>query len=138
MKNLLLTMGAAVILFACGPSEQPEANQVSNKVETPAAERVEEVVQKEGFIGSWTVDAATAGAKMDVRFNEDGSYAQSIGKQETSGTWKKIDDTHLEMMNPNLKNPQTWEIKRMTENTIDICWNPSSAKPLTIPFKRAE
>ena len=89
----------------------------------------------DGLIGKWTVDAATAGVKMDLTFNEDGSFKQVMGTINQTGTWEVVDDTHVKVTTPNTKG-QTWLITELTDASVNICWNPDSPKPKTIPMRR--
>ena len=89
-----------------------------------------------GILGEWTVDAATAGLQMDLRFNDDGSFWHSMGGQEAEGTWEMVDDDHIKIVTPNVPNGQTWLISNLNDSGVEICWNPESNDPKTIPFQR--
>lgn len=147
-------------LFACSTSAEKEAatpNQVKEESrgeeavgdlekETPK-EAIEEIVEEEssekesalgafkGLVGEWTVDAETAGIRMDISFGADGTYKQSMGTSKSNGTWEIIDDQHLIIVTQNTKG-QKWRVSELNETGVNICWNPDSEKPKTIPFTR--
>lgn len=91
----------------------------------------------DGLIGEWTVDAATAGVKMDLTFGNDGSFKQAMGTVNQTGTWEVVDDTHVKVITQNTKG-QTWLITDLTNASVNICWNPDSPKPKTIPMQRVK
>lgn len=93
-----------------------------------------------GLVGNWTVDAKTAGMKMDISFTQEGGYKQVMDSKEpivNEGTWEVVDDKHIKIVTPNSKG-QTWLITDLTESSVNVCWNPESAKPLTLPLQRVK
>lgn len=91
------------------------------------------------LIGEWTVDAATAGVKMDLTFGEDGSFKQVIGPINGIGTWKPVDDEHIKVVTQNMNTEgKTWKISNLTVGSVNLCWNPDAAKPKTIPMLRVK
>lgn len=149
-------------LFSCSNSAEKEAassNETTeesggeaaagNLAEEPIEEPVEEIAEEEsseeesslgafkGLVGEWTVDAETAGIRMDISFGADGTYKQSMGTSKSNGTWEIIDDQHLIIVTQNTKG-QKWRVSELDESGVNICWNPDSEKPKTIPFTRVK
>ena len=149
MIKIALSITVAVLFISCSQSQSTDQNSDGNEANTTEETKQnadtqtvqplpdKEVKSSKGVIGSWTVDAETAGIRMDLTFNEDGSYIQPMAGREIKGIWKQKDETHLSMQNEKQTKPDIWEIKGSSENTLNICWNPTSAKPKSIPFKRS-
>lgn len=146
-KNTLFTLAASslFVLASCGQKTDQSAD--SNETTTNEATQTEEPAPApesklgayEGLLGNWTVDAATAGVKMDISFTEDGTFNQSMGENhKQSGTWEVVDDQHIKIVTPGAKNGQTWMVTDLTDKSVNVCWNPNSDKPKTIPFQRAD
>jgi hypothetical protein len=152
MKKTILKTTLSICLVAgvasCAETEtdEPTDNETTSEIvieEPEAPEEVEEIVEESAFgnlaglVGSWTVDAATAGVKMDLTFGEDGSFKQVMGTVNGEGTWEMIDDEHVNIVTQNTKG-QKWKITELTENGVNLCWNPDNPKPKTIPMQRVK
>ena len=90
----------------------------------------------ENLVGDWFVDAATAGTDVYLSFGADGSFSHEMADVKGTGSWKVINDEFIEVESTTQRTPKKWRISELDRNTVDICWNPESAKPKTIPFKR--
>jgi hypothetical protein len=117
-------------------------DEISEEISEPEEE--EEVEESpygplQGIIGEWTADAATAGVKIDLTFNEDGSFAQSMGPDhQQEGNWVKVDDEHINITTPNTnEGGQKWKVSNLTEETVDFTWN-LDKNPKTIPMMRVQ
>gem|GEM_PF-1065584 len=127
-------------------SEETNGTEVSEtgneeENETPEPQHEEEVSPLgnfEALVGTWSVDAATAGLAMTITLNEDGSFSHTMGDIAADGTWEVVDDEHIMIVTPNVENGQKWLVTDLTDASVNICWNPDSADPKTIPFQRAE
>jgi hypothetical protein len=137
--SLILTF----IVAGCGQktdkTENQQKEEQKGKVAEPKAENPgSELGNFAGLIGNWTVDAETAGLRMDISFTEDGKFHQKMGEShEQSGTWEVVDDQHVKIVTPSTKG-QTWLVTELTDEGVNICWNPESDDPKTIPFQKAE
>jgi len=145
--SIIAILSFALISFsAC---TNPSANETTEAgdnaaVEEAVAEEVEEVPVQESalgnfkdLVGKWTIDAATAGVQMDLSFGEDGSFTQKMGQINATGTWEVIDGEHIKIVTENTKG-QTWLVTGLADKTVDICWNPDSPKPKTLPMQRVD
>lgn len=152
MKKTYLTSALTIVLAlgfnACSGDTNEDNEEVANNTEVvdEQEEQPEETDMEEEsplgnfaqIVGNWTVDAATAGVKMDLSFSEEGVFTQKMGEINQEGTWEVVDEDHLKVTTPNTKNGQTWLVSNLTESTVDICWNPDSAKPKTLPMQRVK
>jgi hypothetical protein len=139
MLKTIYVLCLVLFLMSCSSQEksnEAEEMQDSTTVENSEQAKEEPVAAVEYFIGSWTVDAATAGIQMDLTLRADGSLSQKMGEQEQIGSWVQIDKNHLRITSTGAPKGQTWEIVKSTTDELDICWNPDSDQPKTIPFKR--
>ncbi|MCF8297792.1 MAG: hypothetical protein K9J13_09640 [Saprospiraceae bacterium] len=115
--------------------EAAEAAVIEEVIES--AEEASPLGNFAGLVGEWTVDAATAGVQMDLTFGEDGSFKQLMGEINQDGTWEIIDENHVKVVTPNTKG-QTWLVTELTEESVNICWNPDKPEPKTIPMQRVK
>ncbi len=156
IKNLF-AIGLILALSACSSSTtstEYTASDASPSQEVQSEEAPEKQESKlgkyEGLQGKWTVDAATAGAQIDLTFNEDGSFAQKMGPVDfQNGTWTIVDDEHINIITPNTKAPnlrlsfglnttpegQKWKVTELTESSVNLTWN-LERKPMTLPMTR--
>ncbi len=142
IKNLF-AIGLILALSACSSSttstEYTASASPSQEVQSEEApEKQESKLGKyEGLQGKWTVDAATAGAQIDLTFNEDGSFAQKMGPVDfQNGTWTIVDDEHINIITPNTKaEGQKWKVTELTESSVNLTWN-LERKPMTLPMTR--
>ncbi len=88
------------------------------------------------LVGSWTIDAKTAGIQLDLTFNKDGSFVQKMGQINGEGTWEIMDAEYILVTTQNAKKGQRWKITDLTKDGVNICWNPESNKPKTLPMQR--
>ena len=129
------------ILTSCSQqTDQTNEETESTSTETEQTEVVEEPTSTLGnyetLLGNWTVDAATAGMQMNISFTEDGKFHQEMGENIVQdGTWEIVDEQHIKIITPNTKG-QTWLITNLSNDGVNVCWNPDSDKPKTIPFQR--
>jgi hypothetical protein len=152
MKKAILTIALfsfAVFTFtACSSEVTNEAEEVESDTEVEAEtveqesapepeEEVSVLGNFEGLVGEWTVDAATAGVRMDLTFGEDGTFSQKMGAVNASGTWEVISDERIKLVTQNTTG-QEWLVTDLTETTVNICWNPDKPSPKTIPMQRAK
>lgn len=151
MKKTYLTTALTLVLamgFTSCSSEADENvestdnTEVTENQEEPKEEEIEEVESPLGYfsdlVGEWTVDAATAGIKMDLTFNEDGSFNQKMGEINADGTWEVAGEKSIKVTTPNAKDGQTWLVSNLTETSVDICWNPDNPNPKTLPMERVK
>ena len=122
--------------------EQQQEETVEQEETTPEPE---EIVEESpfgnfsGLVGTWTVDAQTAGVQLDLTFGEDGSFKQSMGTIQATGTWSRVDEEHINVVTQNTSaKGQTWKVADLTEETVNFTWNITSPKPKTIPMARAK
>ena len=143
IKNLF-AIGLILALSACSSSTtstEYTASDASPSQEVQSEEAPEKQESKlgkyEGLQGKWTVDAATAGAQIDLTFNEDGSFAQKMGPVDfQNGTWTIVDDEHINIITPNTKaEGQKWKVTELTESSVNLTWN-LERKPMTLPMTR--
>ncbi len=143
IKNLF-AIGLILALSACSSSTtstEYTASDASPSQEVQSKEAPEKQESKlgkyEGLQGKWTVDAATAGAQIDLTFNEDGSFAQKMGPVDfQNGTWTIVDDEHINIITPNTKaEGQKWKVTELTESSVNLTWN-LERKPMTLPMTR--
>lgn len=146
IKSILkfsLTVFAFAAFTACSEStettETPqESEETSQETVEPQEEEEVEVAPFAGLIGQWTVDAATAGVKMDLTFGEDGSFQQSMGPVQQEGTWTEVDEEHINIKTQNTKGDgQKWKVSNLTEESVDFTWN-LDKNPKTIPMTRVK
>lgn len=139
MKNLII-LTFIFFAVACSNPAEEETNQSEVAIEEtsePAEAVVEEVANPySDLMGKWTCDAATAGVQVDMELKDDGSMWMSMAGNEQSGTWEANSENMIKVTTTNAPNGQIWEVKNLTSESVDICWNPSSDKPKTIPFSR--
>lgn len=141
LKTSLIICSFAAFTACSESTENTESTEGSE--ETTSQEISEEPVEESPFgnfanlAGEWTVDAATAGIKMDLTFGDDGSFKQSMGPIQASGTWKTVDDEHVNIVTENTSDAgQTWKVADLTDTGVNITWNPGEAKEKTIPMTR--
>ena len=150
MKNSFLTITLSLLISltftSCSNETDKKENESENtteQVEQSEPEEVEPIVEEstlgsfENLVGEWTVDAATAGVKMNLTFNEDGSFKQVMGQVNGNGTWEVVDDEHIKIVTQNTKG-QTWKVTDISETGVNICWNPDKPNPKTIPMQRVK
>lgn len=146
-KTTLSICLVAAIASCSNTSEDAEKVEETEQIvdQDEAIEEPEEVVEESpfgnfsGLVGQWTVDAATAGVKLDLAFDEDGSFRQDMGPVHGVGSWSRIDDEHIKIVTQNTKTEgQKWKVSDLTENTVNLTWNLESAKPKTIPMTRVK
>lgn len=148
MKKLLFAIPLALAIVACtGKTTETEA-PIPNETETtqeevPQEEQREVVTDRpaqevfvESILGEWTCDAATAGVQIDINIKDDGSIFQKTGANETIQRYVALDGDRLQLINEKGETFQTWEVKNITENSMDVCWNPESPDPKSIPYTR--
>ena len=147
MKTVLYT-GLCICLFvtftACSENTESTDNSEQTTDQEVVNEEPEEIVEESPFgnfsdlVGEWTVDAATAGVKLDLTFGEDGSFKQSMGPVQGVGTWSRIDDEHINIVTQNTKaEGQKWKVADLTESSVSFTWNLDS-NPKTIPMTRVK
>ena len=147
---LFIPVSVVVIASFSSCTNDSEVNLKVSDDSTNQVEKVQEVeANKEqqieesnlgsfkGLVGEWSVDAAMAGVKMDLIFGEDGSFKQMMGQINGEGTWEVLDDEFVKIVTQNTKG-QTWKITDLTENSVNMCWNPESPNPKTIPMQRVK
>lgn len=149
MKRLQLIVGVMTLslLFSCSQEAEKadETNQVEQDVQEEVIDEPKEEEKEEesplgafqGLVGSWTVDAATAGVQLDLTFTEEGGFTQKMGTLNGEGNWEIVDDEHIKISTQHTKG-QTWLITDLTENSVNICWNPDKPDPKTIPMERVK
>jgi len=108
-----MVLSIAFGFTACSGEDDSEGNEENTEQEMDAVddEKEEDAPQEEvsqfgnleGLIGHWTVDAKTAGVKVDLIFGEDGSFKQEMGPVKGDGTWKVIDDEHINIVTQKYK-----------------------------------
>lgn len=134
-------------LAACsnsGSTETDNSNESTNTEENAEASAPEETAPEEsplgnfaGLVGSWTVDAATAGVKVDITFEENGTFKQNMGTLEGLGTWEVTGDETI-LIKTQHTDGQTWKLSDLTEGSVNVTWNPDKPEPKTIPFQRVD
>lgn len=150
MKKSFLTITLSLLIAStitsCSNETEKEENESENtteQVEQSEPEHVEPIEEEstlgsfESLVGEWTVDAATAGVKMNLTFNEDGSFKQIMGQVNGNGTWEVVDNEQIKIVTQNTKG-QTWKITDITETSVNMCWNPDKPNPKTIPMQRVK
>lgn len=137
----LLAGGLIVALSACSSNSnttkttESETN-TTGEVATEEVEETNDLGVYEGFLGSWYADAATAGVRIELTFNEDGTFAQVMGPENQEGKWVIVDDEHINITTPNTSaDGQKWKVSDLTENDVVLTWN-LDKKPIAIPMKR--
>ncbi len=147
-KNTLFTIATASLFVFASCGQNADKTSESDKTETNETTKSESASSEpesksqlgnfETLVGNWTVDAATAGLQMDISFTDDGQFHQKMGESHNqSGTWEIVDDQHIKIVTPSTEG-QTWLVTDLNDESVNICWNPDSEKPKTIPFQRAE
>jgi hypothetical protein len=136
---LLLLSG----LISCAGEPEVDSTKSENSTEqieqepTEASEPVSLLGNFQGLVGEWTVDAKTAGVKLDLVFNQDGSFKQMMGQVNGDGTWEVVDEEHVKIVTQNTPG-QTWKISELTANSVNLCWNPDNPNPKTFPMERVK
>ncbi len=148
MKKTLLTTTLSLALLlglnACASDTKVAEKSPDGNYEAAAPEPDDTPIEEEsplgnysGLVGTWTIDAATAGLKTDFTFNEDGSFHQLMGQIDQTGTWEIVDDTHIKVTTKKGKG-KNWRVTDLNTSTVDICWNPDSPKPKTLHMQRSQ
>lgn len=159
MKSLFSIISLSITLLfsfiACNSTDKSndettvEETNIANESTTKETKEVEEEVVEEpvetennygnfdALVGAWTVDAATAGVKTDLTFGEDFSFTQKMGVVNGEGTWEVVDAEHIKIVTQNTTG-QVWRVTDLTENSVNICWNPDSDKPKILPMEKVQ
>jgi hypothetical protein len=144
LKTSLAICAFAAFTACSENNETTDSSQESEETVQEVSEPEEEVEESPfgnlaELVGEWTVDAATAGIKMDLTFGEDGSFTQSMGPVQGAGTWKRVDDEHVNIVTQNTNaEGQTWKVSGLTDTGVNLTWNPGEPKEKTIPMTRVQ
>lgn len=148
MKKLLFAIPLTLAMGACTGENTKAETPIPNETETtqeeaPQEEQREVVTDRpaqkifvESILGEWTCDAATTGVQIAINIKDDGSIFQKVGVNETIQRYVALDGDRLQLINEKGETFQTWEVKNITKNSMDVCWNPESPDPKTIPYTR--
>jgi hypothetical protein len=108
MKNQTVNVSLVLLLLSelisCTGAPEIDSTKSENSTEqieqepTEASEPVSLLGNFQGLVGEWTVDAKTAGVKLDLVFNQDGSFKQMMGQVNGDGTWEVVDEEHVKIV----------------------------------------
>lgn len=141
MKKSIRTIALFLIgtlgFSSCSNEVHETTSQSESKTEQPESkiEKESTLGKFEGLVGKWTVDAKTAGVKMDLTFGADGSFEQRMGQVKGEGSWEVLDNEHVNIVTQNTKG-QKWKVTQLTEHSVNLCWNLDKPNPKTIPMQR--
>ena len=140
MKKLFYLM-TILMVAACSKTAEQKEDTTNETIAEFLQEEIALVEDSEDeanteHVGLWGCEAATCGLDISLDMRADGTFTQVMGKTNQEGTWKIMENGRILVNTPNLKKPQEWEIKSISEDELELCWNPDAPKPQTVPFKR--
>ena len=142
--TITLSLLVSLVFISCSNETENTPNESENTTEQVETEQTVSIIEEESplgkfkeLVGMWTVDAKTAGVKMDLTFGEDGSFKQNMGQVKGEGTWEALDEEHVNIVTQNTTG-QKWKITDLTKNSVNLCWNPDKPNPKTIPMQRVK
>jgi hypothetical protein len=123
MKNTSLLFALIFIsLIGLYSFSESASNQEEVEIEEEIIEEVVSVINLgncEGLVGSWTVDAASAGIQLDLSFGEDGSFTPLMGTEQAEGQWEVVDDELISIVST-LTEGQKMNISELTEESMSL------------------
>jgi hypothetical protein len=143
MKHLLICVIVLAFLPSCGSNsdEKRAEDPSSTSIKAETSDTDDMVLNpQELIIGDWQYNYDMDGSSIEflLRFKNDGTYYQSIGGNPVDGTWEFVDDKHIVVKNPNIRDEdgQKWLLVKSTKEELHIDWNIKGGEAKILEFKR--